>query len=83
VEGAALPITAVNSIPTGARDLDVVETAGWDPQNGLPVNGIPASVSSTEQTLQIAVPWPAPAPHTPLYIWLRGETTGRRTRLTE
>lgn len=65
------------------RDLDVVEKAGWDAQNGLPVNGIPAPVSPTEQTLQIAVPWPAPAPHAPLYIWLRGETTGRKTRLTE
>lgn len=65
------------------RDLDVVEKAGWDAQNGLPVTGIPAPVSPTQQTLQIAVPWPAPAPHAPLYIWLRGETTGRKTRLTE
>ncbi len=65
------------------RDLDVIERAGWDPQNGLPVTGIPAPVSPTEQTLKIAVPWPAPAPHAPLYIWLRGEKTGRRTKLTE
>ena len=65
------------------RDLDVIEKAGWDPQNGLPVTDIPAPISPTQQTLRIAVPWPAPAPHAPLYIWLRGETTGRRTRLTE
>jgi hypothetical protein len=65
------------------RDLDVVEKAGWDAQDGLPVNGIPAPVSPTEQNLQIAVPWPAPAPHAPLYIWLRGEAAGRRTKLTE
>jgi hypothetical protein len=65
------------------RDLDVIDKAGWDPQNGLPVNGIPTPVSPTEQTLQIAVPWPAPSPHAPLYIWLRGEITGRKTRLTE
>ncbi len=65
------------------RDLDVIEKAGWDAQNGLPVTAIPAPVSPTEQTLQIAVPWPAPAPHAPLYIWLRGEAKGRRTRVTE
>ncbi|HLH17241.1 MAG TPA: hypothetical protein VKX45_08470 [Bryobacteraceae bacterium] len=65
------------------RDLDVIERAGWDPQNGLPVAGIPTPVSPTGQTLKIAVPWPAPAPHAPLYIWLRGEKTGRKTKLTE
>jgi hypothetical protein len=65
------------------RDLDVIEKAGWDAQNGLPVTAIPAPVSPTEQTLQIAVPWPAPAPHAPLYNWLRGEAKGRRTRVTE
>lgn len=65
------------------HDLDVIEKAGWDAQNGLPVSGIPAPISPTQQTLRIAVPWPAPAPHAPLYIWLRGETAGRRTRMTE
>ena len=65
------------------RDLDLIEKAGWDAQDGLPVSGIPAPISPTEQTLRIAVPWPAPAPHAPLYIWLRGESSGRRTRMTE
>jgi len=65
------------------RDLDLVEKAGWDAQNGVAAPGIPAPVSPTQQTLRIVVPWPAPAPHAPLYIWMRGEKTGRRTKLTE
>ena len=65
------------------RDLDLIEKAGWDAQNGVPVVGIPAPISPTEQTLKLALPWPAPAPHAPLYVWLSGEQTGRRTKLTE
>ena len=62
-------------------DLDLVEKAGWDPQHGLPVDAIPAPVPGEpgKQTLRIALPWPAPAPHAPLYVWLRGEKDGRRT----
>jgi len=65
------------------RNLDIIEKAGWDAQNGVPVTAIPAPTSPTQQSLRIAVPWPAPAPHAPLYIWLRGEAAGRKTRLTE
>lgn len=67
------------------RDLDIVERTGWDGQHGLPVDAIPTPVpgQAGEQTLRIAVPWPAPAPHAPLYIWLRGEDTGRRTAMIE
>jgi hypothetical protein len=67
------------------RDLAVIEKTGWDPQNGLPVTAIPAPMpgSNGAQTLRIAVPWPAPAPHAPLFIWLRGEQSGRRTRLSD
>jgi hypothetical protein len=65
------------------RDLDLVEKAGWDAEHGVAVPGIPAPVSPTQQSLRIVVPWPAPAPHAPLYIWMRGEKTGRRTKLAE
>jgi hypothetical protein len=67
------------------RHLDVIEKAGWDARNGLPVAGIPTPVPGdpSQQTLRIAVPWPAPAPHAPLYIWLRGEQAGRRTNVSE
>jgi hypothetical protein len=66
-------------------DLDLVEKAGWDAQNGLPVQAIPAPVPGepVRQTLRIALPWPSPAPHSPLYIWLRGERDGRRTAVAD
>src|ERR1035438_10054518 len=34
------------------------------------------------QTLRIAMPWPSPTPKAPLFVWLRGETEGRATRVT-
>jgi hypothetical protein len=63
------------------RDLDLVEKTGWDAQHGLRVDAIPVPVPGEpgRQTLRIAVPWPSPGPHAPLYIWLRGEPLGRRT----
>jgi hypothetical protein len=67
------------------RDLDTVARTGWDAEHGLPVDTIPTPVAGQpgEETLRISVPWPAPAPHAPLYVWLRGEQTGRRTSVTE
>ena len=66
------------------RDLDVIEKAGWDATNGLPVDSIPTPVAGEHpsQSLRLALPWPAPAPHAPLYIWLRGESQGRKTSVT-
>jgi hypothetical protein len=64
------------------RDLDVIEMAGWDAQHGVRVESIPTPVpgdSSSRQTLRVVLPWPAPGPHAPLYIWLRGEPAGRKT----
>ncbi|HEV2445460.1 MAG TPA: hypothetical protein VGS58_06040, partial [Candidatus Sulfopaludibacter sp.] len=65
-------------------DLDLVERTGWDAQNGLPVDAIPAPVAGEpgKQTLRVALPWPSPAPHAPLYVWLRGEKDARRTSVT-
>lgn len=66
-------------------DLDLVEKAGWDATSGLPVDAIPAPVpgNPSQQTLRINLPWPAPSPHAPLYVWLRGETSGRKTAVTD
>jgi hypothetical protein len=63
------------------RDLQLLEKAGWNADNGEPVQGIPTPVPGDpqEQTLKIAVPWPPPSPEAPLYIWLRGENQARRT----
>jgi hypothetical protein len=63
------------------EDLDTIERVGWDSTTGTAVNAVPAPAGNgSEETLQVAVPWPAPAPHAPLYVWLRGEATGRLTK---
>jgi hypothetical protein len=63
------------------QDLETVAKTGWDAQTGTPVDEIPAPLDGpgNKESLRIAVPWPAPAPHAPLYIWLRGEEQGRLT----
>jgi hypothetical protein len=62
-------------------DLQIIEKTGWDAKTGFPVQGIPTPVpgSAQEQTLKVELPWPPPSPHAPIYVWLRGETTGRPT----
>jgi len=63
-------------------DLQIIEKTGWDAQTGYPVQGIPTSVPGAnppEQTLKVELPWPPPTPHAPIYVWLRGETSGRLT----
>jgi len=66
------------------RDLDVIDKVGWDPQNGIPVGAIAAPIPEdpTRQTLRVVMSWPAPGPHAPIYVWLRGEQTGRKTGVT-
>ena len=63
------------------RDLDVIEKAGWDAAHGVPVESIPTPLpgDSSRQTLRLFLLWPAPGPHAPLYVWLRGESQGRKT----
>lgn len=65
-------------------DLDLIENAGWDAQHGLAVDAIPAPLATepNKQTLRISLPWPAPSPHAPLYVWLRGEAEGRKTSVS-
>ena len=56
--------------------LERIERVGWNGQEGLAVSELPTGGG---QKLRIAVPWPAPTPHAPLYVWLRGEARGRKT----
>jgi hypothetical protein len=65
------------------EDLQAIEQTGWDEKKGAPVQGIPTPVpgESHKQTLEIAMPWPPPSPHAPLYVWIRGESEGRPTSI--
>jgi len=64
------------------QDLQMIEKTGWDARTGFPVQGIPTPVpgSPQEQTLEVALPWPPPSPHAPVYVWLRGESEGRLSK---
>ena len=63
------------------QDLESIAKTGWDATDGVPVSALPAPVpgETLRQSLRVVLPWPSPAPHSPLYIWLRGETEGRPT----
>ncbi len=61
------------------RDLELIERAGWSEQLGLPVADLPANATGGAQTLRIRVLWPSPTPHAPLFVWLRGDSSGRAT----
>jgi hypothetical protein len=71
---------AFAGILTGT-DLETIEKTGWDAEHGLPVAGLPSlsAADPRKQTLKVALPWPSPAPHAPLFVWLRGESRGRAT----
>ena len=63
------------------QDLESIARVGWDTRNGIPVEAIPVPATGprNQEGLRVAIPWPSPAPHAPLYIWLRGEEQGRLT----
>jgi hypothetical protein len=64
------------------QDLETIEKTGWNAGAGFAVRDLPTAVAGAghQQALRVPLPWPSPAPHAPLYIWLRGETEGRSTR---
>jgi hypothetical protein len=63
------------------RELEGISKAGWDPEHGIPVTGLPTAIAGQgdKQSLKIDLPWPSPAPHSPIYVWLRGDKDGRAT----
>lgn len=66
------------------RGLEIVEKVGWDAHTGVTVDAVPTPIpgDAARETLRVALPWPAPAPHAPLFVWLRGEEAGRQTTVT-
>jgi hypothetical protein len=61
--------------------LEMIDQTGWGLQQGLAVSSIPTPTAQNpgKQTLRVPLPWPAPAPRAPVYVWLRGESTARAT----
>jgi hypothetical protein len=64
-------------------DLETIEKTGWDSRAGVAAPELPRPVAGegARQTLRIAMPWPSPTPKAPLFVWLRGETDGRATKV--
>lgn len=64
------------------QNLETIEKVGWTPETGTPVLALPLPVAGdgVKQSLQIRLPSP-PDPRAALYVWLRGESTARATRV--
>jgi hypothetical protein len=62
-------------------DLDTIEKAGWNAETGMPVQAIPTPLAgqSGKQQLKVALRWPSPVPHAPVFVWLAGEPQCRST----
>jgi hypothetical protein len=65
--------------------LETIEKTGWDSKTGLNAPELPRPIAGegAKQTLRIVMPWPSPSPKAPLFVWLRGETEARATKVTQ
>lgn len=63
------------------EELELIERAGWEGESGIPIGALPTPVAGggQKQLLRFPMPWPSPAPHAPLSVWLRGDREGRVT----
>ena len=64
------------------RSLETIEKAGWDTGSGNDVAGLPVPIpgQGQKQSLRINIA-PPPTPQSTLFVWLRGESTGRATTI--
>ncbi|MGI8962407.1 MAG: hypothetical protein ACR2IV_22150 [Bryobacteraceae bacterium] len=62
------------------RNLEMIEKVGWDQANGVDVSGLPTPIpgQGQKQSLRVNLSNP-PIAHAAVYVWLRGEKTGRLT----
>jgi len=59
-------------------DLETIGRVGWNPENGVAISDLPTTLAGEPRKQELRAPLP-PRPDTnpPLYIWLRGDETGR------
>ncbi len=63
------------------RNLETIERTGWTEDHGEPVATLPLPVAGEgQQKLDIRLPLP-PDSHATLYVWLRGESKARATKV--
>lgn len=75
------PITGEVKATVTGQNLETIEKAGWTADQPIDVSGLPLPVSGAapQQTLEIRLKAPDDAAQ--LYIWLRGESKPRLTRV--
>ena len=61
-------------------NLEMIQKTGWDSLGGVAVPGLPTPAPGgvQKQALFVNLPGP-PTAQAPLYVWLRGDSEGRRT----
>jgi hypothetical protein len=64
------------------QSLETIGKLGWSADDGTAVQALPMLVSGagTQQTLRAMMPLP-PSPDATLFVWLRGESQARTTRV--
>jgi hypothetical protein len=64
-------------------NLEMIGKVGWDQNNGIEIAGLPTPLPGPgqQQSLSVNLSVP-PDPHAVLFIWLRGEKTGRTTTIS-
>jgi hypothetical protein len=66
---------------TGSN-LEMIGKVGWDQSTGVDVPGLPVPIPGQGQQQSLTVNLPEPTnPRAPLFLWLRGESTGRATTI--
>jgi hypothetical protein len=64
------------------QNLETIERVGWTPDSGEPVTALPLPVAgeASKQTLEVTMAPPGDPPGT-LWVWLRGQSKARATRV--
>jgi hypothetical protein len=64
------------------KNLEMIQKVGWDPTNGIEVPNLPTPMRGEGQNQSLSVNLPAPPNNEGcLFLWLRGDTSGRATTI--